>query len=265
MAFINIVEKLTDFWFASIPRKRPETQDATKARLCAHRGAHDNNQTIQENTDAAFQRALDLGCWGIEFDVHATLDNVLLINHDPTLQRVWGHDITIKKTRFEQIHELEPLIPTLKEVVAKYGKRLHLFIELKSPFSAFQTLHAMLQGLTPGKDYHLLSLDEALFTNLKTFPKEALLFVPIQNNTAKFCRLSIEHGYGGVLGHYLLLRDQHIRQLQAEKQIAGVGFVDSKYSLYRELNRGVHYLFTNNAPEVNRHLNALRLQGINEE
>ncbi|HAT9008000.1 TPA: glycerophosphodiester phosphodiesterase, partial [Legionella pneumophila subsp. pneumophila] len=38
----------------------------------------------------------------------------------------------------------------------------------------------------------------------------------------------------------------------------GVGFVDSKNSLYRELNRGVKWLFTNEAININQYLNDLK-------
>ena len=258
MGILHSIEKLIDACVAYFPRRRPETIDTSAIYLVAHRGAHDRTLLIQENTDAAFKRAFDLGCYGIELDVHATADGVLVVNHDSTLKRLWGHDLAINAHNFSELRALVPLLPTLAEVAANYGKRMHLFIELKSPFVATQILAETLQGLAPGVDYHLLSLDETIFPTLALFPKESYLLVPVHNNVHAFCQLSLQKHYGGVLGHYLLLNNRQIKRLRTANQLVGVGFVDSKFSLYREINRGINLLFTNNATAVTAYLQDLR-------
>lgn len=246
--FLHRIEKLIDTYFAYLPRQKPVAKKAVC--LIAHRGAHDLTRGIEENTHAAFQRALSLGCDGIEFDIHASADGILVVNHDPTLNRLWGHDIAINALRFDELRALVPEVPSLAEVVAKYGKQMHLFIELKAPFTAIQELADTLKNLTPCKDYHLLCLDETVLPTLTLFPKASLLLVPVHNNVQQFCKISLQQQYGGVLGHYLLLSKRQIKKLAASNQLAGVGFVDSKFSLYRELNRGIDLLFTNNAAIV---------------
>lgn len=246
---LHRIEKLIDTSFAYLPRQRPVAINPA-VLLIAHRGAHDHALSIQENTHAAFERALNLGCGGIEFDIHASADGTLVVNHDPTLKRLWEHDVAINMLRFGELRTLVPELPSLAEVVAKYGKRMHLFIELKAPFVAVQELADTLKGLTPCKDYHLLCLNETVLPTLNLFPKASLLLVPVHNNVHQFCKISLQQQYGGVLGHYLLLNRRQIKQLAASNQLAGVGFVDSKFSLYRELNRGIDLIFTNNAPTV---------------
>jgi len=54
-------------------------------RVIAHRGAWKNTGAT-ENSIAALQHAIRLGCQGSEFDVHMAADSVLVINHDPTIQ-----------------------------------------------------------------------------------------------------------------------------------------------------------------------------------
>lgn len=247
MSPMHSVEKLVDTCFATIPRSKPDIVKANPIKLVAHRGAHDKTLNIIENTDAAFARAITLGCWGIEFDVHASLDQTLLINHDPHLKRLWRQHITIANTPFSTIHAAAPLIPTLDEVVATYGKRMHLFIEIKTPFIAIDALVASLKPLTPIDDYHLLTLDEHQLPSLKRFPNKAILLVPTYKNVNRFCKLSLNEQYGGVLGHYVLMRDKYISRLTAANQLTGVGFVESKYSLYRELKRNLNFIFSNNA------------------
>ena len=255
---LHRIEKWVDAFIAFLPRRRPDNPNLGNVCLVAHRGAHDNNQAIQENTHRAFERALSLGCYGIEFDVHATADGVLVVNHDPTLLRLWGHDIAINALSYNELHHLVPELPSLAEVITRYGKRMHLYIELKMPFVAREALAQALQPLTPCTDYHLLCLDERLFTHLNMFPKESYLLVPIHNNVNKLCKLTMQLQYGGILGHYLLLSNRQIKKLHAANQLIGVGFVDSNYSTYREISRGVNLLFTNNAEKVAGCLRALR-------
>ena len=259
MTFLYQIEKLVDACFAIVPRQRPHPLHANEARLIAHRGAHDEKLNVLENTDAAFKRALDLNCWGIEFDIHACADEILVVHHDPHLNRLWGHNRHIRDLNFPQLRTTVPLIPSLQEVVENYGKKMHLFIEIKMPFYLPEILAITLKLLTPCVDYHLLCLDDELFPRLTAyFPKECLLLVPMHNNVNQFYTTSLQQQYGGILGHYLLLGNKQIQGLNAAKQIVGVGFVDSKYSLYRELNRGLRFLFSNHVKEVNEYLKELR-------
>ena len=71
---------ITGFYlFTSAPgfHKREKWQHLTGWDY-AHRGLHDNEHGIPENSMAAFQRAVDKG-YGIELDVHLTADNQLVV------------------------------------------------------------------------------------------------------------------------------------------------------------------------------------------
>lgn len=254
MVLINLAERMMDGCFAAIPRSKPPAEYANQAFLIAHRGAHDKTKGIIENTLTAFRAAKELGCWGIEFDVQATADGILVVNHDPTLDRLWNHSVTISQLSFNELRALEPNIPSLAEVVAEFGTVLHLFIELKIPVPSAEALAQTLKDLTPIQDYHLLTLDLSFFKSLASFPKPSLLLVAGINNVKEFCTLSLKEQYGGVMGSYLLLTKRQMLQLKQANQATGVGFVDSKNSLYRELNRGVQWLFTNKAFRVSSYL-----------
>ena len=238
LVLLTLMEKMVDGYFAAIPRRKPDPEKMKNARLIAHRGAHNNEAGIFENTREAFRLAEKVGCWGIELDIHSTADKILVVNHDPTLKRLWGHDVTIAHITFSALRSLVPEIPSLAEVVAEFGRQMHLFIELKTPLAEEDILVQNLHHLEPCKDYHLLSLDPGIFSSLPQFPPKSLLLVAVHNNVKAFCDLSIKSGYGGVMGNYLLLTNNRLRQLNEAQQSSGVGFVNSKNSLYRELNRG---------------------------
>lgn len=255
MKLLHQIEKCLDAFFAIVPRPKPSVNQANNVRIIAHRGAHDGNQQIQENSINSFQKALDLGCFGVELDIHATKDNILVVNHDSNLERFWNCHLTIRQTNFKELKKHAPDIPTLAEVVAQFGKKMHLFIEPKAPFTSIDELAKVLSPLSAVKDYHLLSLKENLLFQLATkFPKNSLFLVPLLNNTQRFYKLGLQENYAGVLGHYFLLQKKQIKNLSANNQIAGVGFIDSKFSLYREINRGIKYIFSNNVKEVMSYL-----------
>ena len=55
-----------------------------KCRNYAHRGF---SGEYPENTMIAFEKAVEVGCEGIEFDVHLSKDGVLVICHDEWIDR----------------------------------------------------------------------------------------------------------------------------------------------------------------------------------
>ncbi len=258
MALLTLVEELINSYFAAIPRKKPEIEKVNGVQLIAHRGAHNNQLGIFENTMEAFRLAEKAGCWGIELDVHVTADHVLVVNHDLSLNRLWLQNVAINDLTFSEIRSLAPQLPSLAEVIAEFGGHMHLFIELKKPLQDETLLVQVLQHLLPVRDYHLLALTPEIFNSLTQFPKKSFLLVPVHNNVKAFCDLSIKNNYGGVMGSYLLLTNKRIQQLNEAHQALGVGFVNSKNSLWREINRGVKWIFTNQAVAVAHHLHLLK-------
>mgnify|MGYP000238327751 CR=1 FL=1 len=71
----------------------------------AHRGLHDNNHQIPENSLAAFQRAVDAG-YGIELDVQLTKDEKMVVCHDFDLKRICGADVKVRDLTFEELQAL---------------------------------------------------------------------------------------------------------------------------------------------------------------
>lgn len=77
-------------------------QDESKEKFIvyAHRGA---SEYTPENTFLAFNTAIYMGANGIETDVQKTKDNVLVLFHDDTLERVTGEKGSISDYTFEQL------------------------------------------------------------------------------------------------------------------------------------------------------------------
>jgi glycerophosphoryl diester phosphodiesterase len=245
--------KAADGVMAAIPRRRPSVQSLRDCRVISHRGEHDN-KTVLENTLPAFARARQAGVWGIECDIRWSADLVPLVCHDPDGMRVFGDPGKLRELAFPEIRQRMPLLPSLSELVAEFGGNTHLMLEIKAEdFPAPQRQQHILQdalaGLEPGRDYHFLALDPALFELVAFVPRNVCLPVAELNGSA-LSRLSLERGYGGITGHYLLLNNALKRAHEAAGQRIGTGFVDSRNCLFRELNRGVTWIFSNRAVQV---------------
>ncbi|MCJ7830085.1 MAG: glycerophosphodiester phosphodiesterase [Desulfobacterales bacterium] len=251
----NAFHRRVDAYFAAQPQPVPDPLRLQACKIVSHRGEHDN-RTIFENTPAAFDRARDHGVWGIEFDLRWTRDLHPVVFHDPDGRRLFGSPLAIGDMTLAEVEATFPLIPTLEAVVARCGRSLHLMIELKTmPFQDIAKQRAILQAtlraLRPQQDYHFLALDPERFAPVDFVPSAALLPVA-ELNLRRLSRQAIRFRYGGITGHYLLMTAVRIRRHRRRGQRVGTGFVNSKNCLFRELNRGVEWVFTNNAAALEK-------------
>ena len=101
-------------------------------------------------------------------------------------------------------------------------------------------------GLEPARDFHILALEMELFLAAGAFGDRACLPVA-ELNVGAFSNQVIARNYGGLCGQYLLLNGRLVDRHHASGQQLGTGFVSSRFCFYRELNRGVDWIFTNQA------------------
>lgn len=94
--------------------------------LFAHRGARAH---APENTIEAFRLGLRLGATGLESDVWATADGVVVLDHDGVVKKGLRKR-PIGETRRS---ELPAHIPSLAELIESGGTDYHLALDLKDP------------------------------------------------------------------------------------------------------------------------------------
>ncbi len=100
----------------------------------AHRGLF-NNKDIPENSLPAFVKAAENN-FGIEMDVQASSDGVLMVFHDDTLDRMTGVHGRLCDFSFQQLRELRLLdtdcqIPTFEEFL-QAANGANLIVEIKT-------------------------------------------------------------------------------------------------------------------------------------
>lgn len=105
------------------PRRGGEGTEGRWAELCRHRYAHRglHAEGIPENSLTAFAKARELG-FGVELDVHLTLDGELVVIHDSSLGRVCGRSGVVEQLTLAELGECRLMgtdegVPTLDEVL----------------------------------------------------------------------------------------------------------------------------------------------------
>ena len=139
--------------FLAAPGKR-RRETAKFARVhYAHRGLHDRDLGIPENSLAAFEKAAVRG-YGIELDVQLSSDGIPIVFHDETLDRVCGRAVRVRDLTAAELTAIplassEQCIPTLAEALNLIGGRVPLLVEIKyyhAPCAVAQKAAALLDA-----------------------------------------------------------------------------------------------------------------------
>lgn len=122
--------------FAVAPARADEEKKAPFLGCnIAHRGLHKLDKSVPENSLAAFRAAVD-GGYGVEFDVHLTADDRLVVFHDDDLARMCGDERRVDDLSYGELRELRLAgtkegIPLLSQVLEVIGGKVPIVMELK--------------------------------------------------------------------------------------------------------------------------------------
>ncbi|KAG8865148.1 hypothetical protein FRB96_000037 [Tulasnella sp. 330] len=124
-----------------------------------HRGA---SATFPENTYASFEAAMRDGAEGIESDVHVTQDDVVVMFHDPSLERTTGMKAVIRDSKWngeDGIHRARTIktpkqpIPTFVQTVELLMKPENLHVKFNvdvkvqnDPNRLFRLIHNIISA-----------------------------------------------------------------------------------------------------------------------
>lgn len=103
-----------------------------------------------ENSLTCLKRGIDTGADMIEIDLHQTQDSIIVVNHDPTVNRTTNGSGTIAKMTYKEISRLRIVskegdvtddhIATFEEILELFanergkGRDVKLLVEIKYPF-----------------------------------------------------------------------------------------------------------------------------------
>lgn len=144
------------------------------ARPIAHRGYHDGNKSVCENTISAALAAVERG-FAIECDVHLATDGIPVVFHDDDMQRLCNlpGDVrmhTSGELAMRSIGGTRDTVPSLPRFLKAIGGRVPVVIELKGRKDDDEGFaDAVLESLEGYKgDVALMSFDHWLLKDLMT-------------------------------------------------------------------------------------------------
>jgi glycerophosphoryl diester phosphodiesterase len=133
----------------------------------AHRGGA---AAGDENTEAAFARAIGMGYRYVETDVHATTDGVAVVFHDATLDRVAGRPGRIDRMRWADLSTVRvggaAAVPRLEDVLAAWPQ-VRFNIDVKANGGIAPTVEAVTR-VGAGERVLLASFSDVRLARLRT-------------------------------------------------------------------------------------------------
>ena len=107
-----------------------------KNKPIAHRGLHDDNISIPENSLLSFEKAMEKN-YPIEIDVQITKDDTIIVFNDKNLLSACGQKIPVSDLSMPTLNQYTIFnstynIPTLKETLELINGKVPLLIEIKN-------------------------------------------------------------------------------------------------------------------------------------
>ncbi len=148
--------------------------DWLTARPIAHRGLHDIDNGIVENTRSAFAAAIEAD-YTIELDLQITSDEKAVVFHDETLKRLTRSTTPVNELTAAELQQVEfkdtsDKIQTFEQLLEFINGRVSILIELKSLYDESTRLAELV--IETLKDYQgkfaCMSFDPVKMATIKT-------------------------------------------------------------------------------------------------
>jgi glycerophosphoryl diester phosphodiesterase len=232
--------------------------DAPAPIAFAHRGGAGSagGDPTTENTLEAFRRAVDLGYRYLESDVHATRDQVPVLFHDPTLDRLAGRTGAIAQLTWRDLATIRiggaAAIPRLADALGSWPQ-IRFNLDIKSD-QAVEPAVRVLTAAAATDRVLLASFSDARLARLRRLigPR-----VPTSLGWREVARLRL----ASIAGLPLRLPPSVVAA-QVPAGVRGIRLVDTRFvSRAHRLGLQVH-VWTVNDPHQMRHLLQLGVDGI---
>ncbi len=166
----------------------------------------------RENTLPSFQLAMEAGADGLELDVHATADGVVVIHHNPKVRRgpVIAEVTLAELRRFEAAPGVP--IPTFRELCDLVAGRVTLFVEIKGAGIEHEVLEA-LDGYAG--DHAIHSFDHAMIRRISHIDPARRLGILYERRPREVARVMDDTGALDVWPNWHLVTVPLVRAVHA--------------------------------------------------
>lgn len=149
----------------------PVIEQNGKVAIVAHRGFWKSEQGgMSENSIASLKAAQDAGLWGSECDIHITADDVVIVNHDPSIngKAIASHKFSDFANDLLPNGERRPTLDEYLEQAAKC-KTTKLVIELKKQPSEDREDMLVVKTIAALKVHKLYDPERVLFISFSKY------------------------------------------------------------------------------------------------
>ena len=177
----------------------------TKTRIIGHRGAAGLEL---ENTLPSFKKAVAAGVRIIEFDVHSTLDNRLVVCHDNNIERVSGASKLIRTLTYEELQAIplknDSTIPLLSEVM-DFARKHHLAVIVEVKAVGDLLGFCSLMDHYAGLDITIASFNHGALAEIKQLRPNLPIYLGEQHRPVAVLQEARAMKAQGVDLHYMLI------------------------------------------------------------
>ena len=226
-------------------------------KVIAHRGYWKTEGSAQ-NSLRSLEKAAEVKVYGSEFDVHLTVDNVLIVNHDNDIQ---GKHI--QTSTYAELKDLKlpngECVPTLEQYLLKAkekaNRNVRLIFELKPHETPERNREAARRCVEMINQMKLAKRTEYISFNLDAC-KELIRLAPKADVYYLNGELSPkelkEMGFAGLDYHYKVLQKhpEWVQQCKVLKLKSNVWTVDDPAVMREMRDKGVDFLTTNQPEEA---------------
>ena len=228
-------------------------------KMIAHRGV---SELEQENTYASFLLAGMKSYYGIETDIHSTIDNKFIVCHDDNIKRVTGVDKIIEESTFEELRKIPvwdkngsyskySYLPSLEEYInicKTFNK--YSILELKGEMSEenLYTIYEIIKNLNYLSKVIFISFHKNNLIKLKGIYPEGkyqyLSDIDIDDLKKDALNTAKEYGFDLDVNHNNLTLD-FINKCKENNIKINVYTVNSKERAEELVNLGVNFITSN--------------------
>jgi glycerophosphoryl diester phosphodiesterase len=230
--------------------------------VIAHRGA---SAYRPENTLSAYALAVEQGADMIEIDLHRTCDGTIVVTHDEDLAGLGGHGEIADATGAE-VRALDAgggeHVPTLDEVLDRFGDRIAFNLELKRGRRGFypdlevRALEAVARRGLQGQTLFSSFFDPVLARLRALAPAARLALLLSSRLRDREIERAVALGAEAINPGAALTTPDRVARAHAAGLAVHVFTVDAEADLRRFLALGVDGIFTNHPDRLRRLVSA---------
>jgi len=234
----------------------------------AHRGA---SAYFPENTMLSFEKALEMGCTGIETDVQMTKDGILVLIHDEMVNRTTNGEGLVKDYTYSELNKLDAgawmgeefignKVPTVEELIyLTSDKNIIINFEIKSGVVIYQDIEQKLIDLIyKHKIAHkviLSSFNHYSIAKCNKIAKEINTGVLYMAGIYKPYNYAKTVGANAIHPYFLAVNEGVIKEAKKHKIQVNVFTVDDEEHMKFFLDMKVDGIITNYPDKLNKLMN----------